>query len=619
MPELTTRRRPARTVAGVMLGFLALVVVLAGGVAAFGTWVLLESRPTLSGHAALAGLSAPVTVNRDANGIPTIDAANRIDLARALGFLHGQERFFQMDLLRRAGAGELSGLVGSAALPLDRRRRLHRFRARAEAVLATQSKDQRAIVAAYTEGVNAGLSALGHAPWEYTLLRVSPAPWTEADTSLVVYAMYFDLQPSNANEQEAAFMAREVLGAPLASFLRPKGTPQDAALDGSLLPEPPIPSAATLPETPAGQGIAPRPPEKGSNNFAVAGRLTATGSALVANDMHLGLSVPNIWYRARLRARDGGLDLIGVTLPGTPFLVVGSNTHVAWGFTDGYIEAGDAVVLEPAQNDTKQYLTPDGPKPIVTTIEKLCPARAPCEDLPVEETIWGPVVSQDAAGHKIVWRWTAHDPNAVLTTGFTRLEAARTIREALDAAHSAGLPQENFVAGDSAGHIAWTIIGQVPRRVGLDDQMPHSWADGTHRWDGYLSPADIPEIIDPPSRESYGPPTPALSAAKRSPNSATAATPTHAAPAAFATISQHASILPKPTSSPSRTTTAQPFSTPGKNCSSRRSTQTPTIQPPQPCAAKCKTGAAAPNPPPSATASSKPSAKPRSLACSTAS
>ena len=499
MPELTTRRRPARTVAGVMLGFLALVVVLAGGVAAFGTWVLLESRPTLSGHAALAGLSAPVTVNRDANGVPTIDAANRIDLARALGFLHGQERFFQMDLLRRAGAGELSGLVGSAALPLDRRRRLHRFRARAEAVLATQSKDQRAIVAAYTEGVNAGLSALGHAPWEYTLLRVSPAPWTEADTSLVVYAMYFDLQPSNANEQEAAFMTREVLGAPLASFLRPKGTPQDAALDGSLLPEPAIPSAATPPETPAGQSIARRPPEKGSNNFAVAGRRTATGSAMVANDMHLGLSVPNIWYRARLRARDGGLDLIGVTLPGTPFLVVGSNTHVAWGFTDGYIEAGDAVVLEPAQNDTKQYLTPDGPKPIVTTIEKLCPARAPCEDLPVEETIWGPVVSQDAAGHKIVWRWTAHDPNAVLTTGFTRLEAARTIREALDAAHSAGLPQENFVAGDSAGHIAWTIIGQVPRRVGLDDQMPHSWADGTHRWDGYLSPADIPEIIDPPA------------------------------------------------------------------------------------------------------------------------
>ena len=500
MSGLTPTRRPARTLAVIAAAVAALLVVVAGGVVAFGAWVLLASRPALQGEVAIPALTAPVLVERDAHGVPTLYAANRVDLARALGFLHAQERFFEMDLLRRSGAGELSELVGAAALPLDREHRIHRFRARAEAVLAAETPAQRALVAAYAAGVNAGLAALGHAPWEYTILRTQPAPWTEADTSLVVYAMYFNLQASDPSGQEAAAVTRDLLGPAMAGFLRPRGTPDDAPVDGLMLPEPPIPTAALPPGEPdAPASLQPPPPTKGSNNFAVAGRLTATGSAMVANDMHLGLTVPNIWYRARmLSPENGGTDLIGVTLPGTPFLVVGSNTHVAWGFTDGYIEAGDAVILDLLPGDPRQYRTPRGPKPITTATEKLCPVRAPCQDFPVDETIWGPVVSHDPAGHPLVWRWTAHDPNAVLTAGFTGLETARTIREALDAAHAAGLPQENFVAGDSAGHIAWTIIGQVPRRVGLDDQLPHSWADGAHRWDGYLPAAEIPEIIDPP-------------------------------------------------------------------------------------------------------------------------
>ena len=497
MSGLTTTRRPARVFGIIAAAVAGLLVAVIAGMLAFGAWVLLASRPVLQGDVALSGLAAPVLIERDANGVPTIHAANRLDLARALGFLHGQERFFEMDLLRRSGAGELSELVGAAALPLDREHRIHRFRARAAAVLAAQTPAQRAIVAAYASGVNAGLAALGHAPWEYTLLRASPAPWTEADTSLVVYAMYFDLQPSDPSGQEAAAVTRAVLGPAMADFLRPHGTPDDAPIDGIMLPEPAIPAAAAPPGAPA--NLQPPPPTKGSNNFAVAGRLTATGSAIVANDMHLGLTVPNIWYRARmLSPDDGGTDLIGVTLPGTPFLVVGSNTHVAWGFTDGYIEAGDAVILDLMPGDAHQYRTPDGPKAITTSIEKLCPARAPCQDFPVDETIWGPVVSHDVDGRPLVWRWSAHDPNAVMTAGFTGLETARTLRDALDAAHLAGLPQENFVAGDRAGHIAWTIIGQVPRRVGLDDQLPHSWADGSHRWDGYLAAAEVPEIIDPP-------------------------------------------------------------------------------------------------------------------------
>jgi penicillin amidase len=485
-------------VAAVVVVVIAAAFVAAAG--GYGAFVLAASRPLLDGTVRLAGLSAAVQVERDAAGVPTVAAANRLDLARALGFLHGQERFFEMDLLRRAGAGELAGLVGPAALRIDREHRLHRFRARAEAVLAAQSAAQRALIDAYVGGVNAGLAALGHAPWEYTLLRTAPAPWTEADVFLVVDAMYFNLQASDADAQLTKQAEIAALGPSLSGFLDPQGTRYDAPVDGSVLPEPPFPAA--LPDA-LKQGsshkAAMAPPARGSNAFVVSGRLTATGSAMVADDMHLSLTVPGLWYRARMKVTGGDpLDLVGVTLPGTPFLIVGSNGHVAWGFTDGYIETGDAVLLDLLPGDPRYYRTPAGPQPIQRFAEKLCPLRGACETLDVDETIWGPVVGHAPDGTPVVWRWSAHDANAVMTDGFTGLETASTVREALDAAHRAGLPQQNFLVGDRDGHIAWTIIGQVPRRIGLDDQLPHSWADGTHRWDGYLAAAEVPEIVDPP-------------------------------------------------------------------------------------------------------------------------
>jgi penicillin amidase len=502
MAGKSRRTAAARVVRRLLAAALLLAGTAAVSAAAFGTWVLWASRPLLDGKVAVAGLAVPVSIERDSAGVPTVIASNRLDLARALGFLHGQERFFQMDLLRRAGAGELSGLVGSVALSIDRQRRLHRFRSRAEAALAGQTSAQRALVNAYASGVNAGLAALVHSPWEYTLLRTHPAPWTEADTYLVVYAMYFDLQASDASAQETRAVTRAVLGDALAAFLNPPGTAYDAAIDGSTFPDPPLPAALPAVErhVPQKPGEAePAIPARGSNNFAVSGHLTATGSAMVANDMHLALMMPNIWYRARMQMRgDNPADLVGVTLPGSPFLIVGSNTHIAWGFTDGYIETGDAVLLDMVPGDPSHYRTPNGPQALQTLTESLCPLRAACENLAVEETIWGPIVSHTPEGMPVVWRWTAHDPQAVMIDGLIRLEASHSVREALDAAHTAGMPQQNLVVGDTAGHVAWTIIGQVPRRVGLDDQVPHSWADGTHRWDGYLAAAEIPEIVDPP-------------------------------------------------------------------------------------------------------------------------
>jgi penicillin amidase len=498
MPTIPRRLRQRRRRRIVLL-VPALILVLLLGVAGRIWWLFEGSAPILEGMATLPGLSAPVTVARDSNGVPTIDAANRLDLARALGFLHGQERFFQMDLLRRSGAGELSELVGSAALPIDETHRRHRFRARAEGVLLRLSDEHRQLLDAYTAGVNAGLAALSAKPFEYALLRMTPQPWRSADTLLVVYAMYFDLQSSDGADQRRRGLANAALGAPLADFLYPRGTPADAALDGSLLPQPPMPGTAPAPSTVAPAGSPP--PINGSNAFAVSGKLTATGAAMVANDMHLHLGVPDIWYRARQRVNAGGkpvVDLDGVTLPGTPFMVAGSNGKIAWGLTDSYIATGDLIRLDPVPGDPLAYQTPDGPKTLTAITEPICPAHDRCRDLRVEETVWGPVVGTDADGHRLVWRWVAQDASAIDYTGLLALETAGTVREALDAAHETAMPQQNFVVADHDGHIAWTIIGRVPKRLNLDENIPQSWADGSHGWAGYLPADEIPEIVDPP-------------------------------------------------------------------------------------------------------------------------
>ncbi|MEO6191460.1 MAG: penicillin acylase family protein, partial [Thermoanaerobaculia bacterium] len=189
-PRPRRRRRPLLRV------LLALVVLIGLLVVAGGVWLndrLAASLPRLDGERRIAGLSAPVEIERDALGVPTIRAANRLDMARALGFLHAQDRFFQMDLLRRQAAGELAEIIGPAVVRVDRRHRVHRFRARARQILAASPLREQALLAAYADGVNAGLSSLGEVPFEYLALRVDPAPWRPEDSILALYAMFFEL------------------------------------------------------------------------------------------------------------------------------------------------------------------------------------------------------------------------------------------------------------------------------------------------------------------------------------------------------------------------------------------------------------------------------------------
>ncbi|HSR69242.1 MAG TPA: penicillin acylase family protein [Acidobacteriota bacterium] len=506
-------------IVGIGLGLALALLLLAGG------WFYLHLRgslPQLDGERTLDGLSQQVTVQRDELGTATIRASNRLDLARATGFVHAQERFFQMDLLRRSSAGELSGLLGSPTLQIDKRIRIHQFRDRAKRVLEQSSAQAQALLEAYSKGVNAGLQALDNPPFEYLLLRAKPAPWRPEDSTLVVYAMYLTLQDDRGRRERALGTLYDTLPLELADFLAPPGTSWDAPLQVEEMPLPAMPgpevfdlrtegggleggahraaASHTLDAAPCPQPIASlcltaQGYEIGSNNWALAGSRSSHGGSIVANDMHLGLDVPNIWFRVRLVAEDEGLDLLGVSLPGTPDLIAGSNTRIAWGYTNAYGDWSDVVILEEAGED--RYLTPEGPRPYRTVIERILLKDGSVEELEVVSTIWGPVIGSDRQGRRLALRWVAHDVEG-LNFNMMGLGQARTAEQALRVAAQAGIPAQNLVVGDSRGHIAWTVMGPVPRRYGHDGRLPSSWADGSRGWDGYLSYQERPKVIDPP-------------------------------------------------------------------------------------------------------------------------
>lgn len=499
-------RRWRRGLAWLMVAALLLLAGLA-----LTAWLLLRaSLPALDGERTLAGLNAAVTIERDDNGVATLRAGQRTDLARALGYLHAQERWLDMDLARRVAAGELAALVGRAALPLDRRHRAHRFRARVQAWIRSLPAHERDQLDAYAAGVNAGLADLRARPWPYLLLRRQPEAWRGEDSLLVVLAMFFDLQDGENRRERQLDRARRHLPPPAFEFVVRAGTEWDAPLQGETIPEPPLPGAEVLDlrQWPAGEtkvatalDDTAMPMLPGSNNFAVAGSLTADGRALVADDMHLGLRAPNIWYRIAFEysSDDRTIHADGLSLPGVPALVVGSNGRIAWSFTNSYGDWLDLVRLQ-TRNEDRDYLTASGPRPFEVFEETLHIADGGHETLRVRETIWGPVIGDDGDGAPLALAWTAHRDGAV-NAGLIDLEHAGDVDAALAIAQLAGIPAQNFVVGDADGRIGWTVAGRIPRRrEGHDPTRPidGSTLDGD-LWLGWLDPDAAPRVIDPPS------------------------------------------------------------------------------------------------------------------------
>ena len=526
-----------RRLVRVLILALAALMLAAGVGAVWARAQLRGSLPQLEGMRQLRGLSAPVQITRDDLGIPTIHGATRVDVARATGFLHAQDRFFQMDLARRRAAGELAALVGARAVPLDREIRIHRFRAEAQRAVLLLSTRDRAILDAYTAGVNAGLQALRTPPFEYLLLRQTPAPWALDDSLLVVLSMFVTLQDADGSYEATLATMRDVLPVAMYEFLVPRGSEWDTPLVGEAFTVPPIPGPEVYdlrsrrkekPQIPNPKsqpttsdrvdlgfgsrglgfgfwdlGFADREAAAiGSNNFAVSGRLTADGGALIANDMHLGIRVPNTWYRAALEWPDPERPaepnrLIGVTLPGVPAVVAGSNTHIAWGFTNTYADWSDIVLLDVDPARPNAYRTPHGWRDFERYDEVIAVAGQPNESEPVLWTEWGPLLGPDHRGRPRAYRWVAHSAEQ-LAVSLTPLESASTVEEAFDVANGVGTPGQNMVVADRSGRVGWSVYGSIPRRVGLDGQLPASWSDGSRGWSGWLTDAEYPRVVDPP-------------------------------------------------------------------------------------------------------------------------
>ena len=511
MTQTSRPRRPRRWLRRTLVVVAAVVLIAVLGVVSFGAWVVWRigaSLPALDGRYEVAGVEAPVRIERDTLGVPTIRGADRFDVAYATGFVHAQDRFFQMDLLRRRAAGELAEVFGERSLAEDRAVRPHRFRVRAGQVLAAASPSSRRLIESYSRGVNAGLAALPEPPFEHALLGVKTRPWSPEDTVLVLFTLFLQLEDVHGEFEDMVTLFHEYLPPQLFEFLLPLGTTWDSPMVGDGIEPAPLPGPEDFSYRKLGRiaHVPPPPTEEpsrhsaASNAWAVAGEHTARGGAFLVNDLHQDFRVPNVWYRASLVWTDDGGEtrVTGATLPGLPLIIVGSNGHVAWGVTANRADTSDRILLEIDPDSSDTYSTPEGPKRFERFEEILAVRGGEPETLEVLWTVWGPVVERDGQGRLYAIRSMVHEPGGV-DFEIARLEAAETVGQAMDVAQTSGAPVVNFLVADASGDVGWTVLGRLPTRVGFTGRVATSWADGSRRWDGLLPPEEIPHIVAPES------------------------------------------------------------------------------------------------------------------------
>ena len=495
---------------------LAVVVILAGG--AFYLWYVAHSAlPQLDGRLQVSGLEGPVTVTRDSHGVPTIDAASLADLFFTQGYVTAQDRLWQMELMRRLGNGQLSEVVGEDALKIDREQRILGLRAAAEKSLATASPRDRAFFEAYARGVNAYIGTHGNRlPIEFRILGYAPKPWTAADSVVIGNLLVKDLNYHyffNALEREK-ILAK--LGPELTADLyvnrswhdRPPtvmredltepdngngsddedddDSPDNSVTQRKAAPSEALPSIQALPIEEL--------PVNGSNDWVVSGAHTVTGKPLLSNDMHLGHSMPNLWYEAHLHS--GSFDVAGVTLPGMPYVIVGHNQRVAWGFTN----VGPTVTDVYIENFNQQgaYQTPNGWVQPEHRAEVIHVKGKADVNVDVRITRHGPIVSELVPGETrpLALRWTLYD---TLHIPLFDVDSAQNWEEFQRAFSQWDAPGQNVVYADVDGNIGYHATGKVPIRAAGDGSLPVSGADNAHEWTSYIPFEKLPSIYNPPS------------------------------------------------------------------------------------------------------------------------
>jgi penicillin amidase len=501
----------------ILLWLLLILVLLAAGVVAFGYFIASSALPQLDGKLQVKGLSAAVKVTRDRHGVPTIEGVTLEDLFLAQGYVTAQDRLWQMDIMRRFAAGELSEILGDDTLKIDREQRILGLRAAARKGLQTASARDRAYFEAYARGVNAFIESHGSSlPIEFRILKYRPKPWQPEDSIVIANQMVKDLNYYSFEDTLAREKILAKLGPELTADLyvnrswhdRPptvmrealndqenQGDSNDEDDDDDSGPD----TSVTQQRGSGGEIWAQHTPEavNGSNDWVVSGAHTVTGKPLLSNDMHLGHQMPNLWYEAHLKCNQySNLDVAGVTLPGMPYVIVGHNRRIAWGFTNVGPTVADAFIEN--FNGQGTYQTPQGWEQPEHRAEVIHIKDKSDVTVDVKTTRHGPIVTDLLPGEtrQIALRWTLYDG---LRMPFFDVDTAQNWEEFRKAFSQLDAPGQNVVYADVDGNIGYQTTGRVPIRAAGDGSLPVSGADDAHEWTSYIPFDKLPSIYNPPS------------------------------------------------------------------------------------------------------------------------
>ena len=503
----TRRTSVSRRLLWLLLG----VMLVVAGAIAYAYYVGHSALPQLDGRLPVSGLTSMVTVTRDGHGVPTIEAAGLEDLFFAQGYVTAQDRLWQMDVLRRFGGGELSEILGEDLLKVDREQKVLGLRAAATKALETASPRDRSFFEAYARGVNAYISSRVHnLPIEFRILGYAPTQWKPEDSLVIANEMVKDLNYHYFYDALAREKILTKLGPDLTADLyvnrswhdrpptvmREDLNPPENAGDSDDEDNEDSPDNSVTQKVPAWlenaatEGL----PVNGSNDWVVSGTQTVTGKPLLSNDMHLGHQMPNLWYEAHLHA--GNLDVAGVTLPGMPYVIVGHNQRIAWGFTN----VGPTVTDVYIENFNAQgaYQTPGGWAQPEHRREVIHVKGKPDVNVDVRITRHGPIVTEIVSGETrpLALRWTLYDS---LHIPFLEVNEAQNWQDFRRAFSRLDAPGQNVVFADVDGNIGYQTTGKVPIRAAGDGSLPVSGADNAHEWTSYIPFEKLPSIYNPPS------------------------------------------------------------------------------------------------------------------------
>jgi penicillin G amidase len=506
---------------------LARVLLIVGGALVLGWWVVRRPLARLDGSVAIGGLKDGVIVDRDRWGRPWIRATSVQDSVTAQGYVIAQDRLWQMDLLRRAASGDLSEIFGELGLTYDRENRTLGMRQAAERAVADSSPEIRGMLDAYARGVNENIAERGaKLPIEFVALGYKPRAWTSADTYLISLYMYKTLTSTwkeKLNRQWITERVREerardlfVSDSPLDHFIWTAGTSLPSRVSSAgLRPSMRLDDARTV-----GADETDKPPFAwlawdaarnflaqfeeesseiiGSNNFVVSGAHTASGKPLLANDTHLQLSTPALWYIVHLTAP--GLNVEGFALPGAPLVIIGHNERIAWGFTNSNADVEDLYIEKFSDANPLQYSANGKVLTAEVRNEVIRVRGKPDVRLDVVVTRHGPIVHRDAAeqgGRAYALRWTALEPGG-LDFGFPLLGKAQDWNSFIETTRHIAGPGQNTIYADVDGNIGFTIPARIPVRASGNGALPVSGDTDLYEWKGYIPFKELPRVENPP-------------------------------------------------------------------------------------------------------------------------